>query len=354
MASPVVCQSCGVRNGLLADECRSCGEPVSRDGSVARTRRHGGSIPSAAWETKPVPEIWRNTPASTPEVSEKIDAHDFLRYALLLKAMKHRFEEEDGIIWFDDALFFLRGGYDFFCYLNLSSTLTMRGRIFGGLNHAQRPKKRFQDWFLRFIDEARLRRVTGVDVFIAEEINSGSSAHRTMNLIADTIGDVPSGSALEVQFWYYLACTDESVFDIARFQHEVVGKRELRSGNIAVKNNFRLFQGPLLAYDEERYSGLRVLSNGSQKRERYEAVRYRAEAFSLFCPSTGTSPFWCLPGENDLDNFVGVLVLNLLGVGGRVPYQIMTQRLETTGCDECRRLFRQLRAPSEVWPNREI
>jgi hypothetical protein len=242
--------------------------------------------------------------------------------------MRDRFEQEDSIVWFDDALFFLRGGYEFFCYLNLSSGLTMRGRIFGGLNHAASPPQRLTSWFSRFVDEARARNAPTVDVFLAEEINSGSSAHRTMNVIRDAMSQAnPAGAPLEVDFWYYLACTDESIFNVQRFQNEIVDKRRIQNGNLVIRNNFRLFQGPLLAYDEERYSGLRVITKGHDLVESYQAIRHRATTFHLICPTTGEEPFWCAPGENDLDNFVGVLVLNLLGVGGAVPYNIMEKRV---------------------------
>jgi hypothetical protein len=348
MAVPILCTSCGASNGLLAEECRQCGAAVSRSGNIGRARRPGTRVPSAAWETQPVPDIWRTVEAFQPE-RETINAHDFLKYALLLKAMRSRFEEEDGIVWFDDALFFLRGGYDFFCFLNLSSSMTMRGRIFGGLNHARAPSAKLTDWLARMVEEARARAATTVDIFVAEEINSGSSAHRTMNVVERGLASLPAGARVSVDFTYYLSCTDSAIFDSEKFKREVAAKRSISNGSVTIRNTFRLFKGPLLAYDEEAYSGLRTLSKGSDPTELYQPVRYRATTFHLVCPDTREEPLWCAPGENDLDNFAGVLTLSLLGVGGNVPYKIMAERIEKQKCVECKRLFAELRVSPSSW-----
>jgi hypothetical protein len=266
--------------------------------------------------------------------------------------MSERFEQEDGIVWFDDALFFLRGGYDFFCHLNTSSDMMMRARVFGGLNHARQPALALRRWLGRFVEAARARDASDVDVLIAEEINSGSGAHRIMNLIRDTVPSQPDGTPLTIDFWFYLACTDDTVFDIARFAEEVATKRRFEHGGVTVRNNFRLFQGPLLAYDEERFSGLTVLSMGTDALERYGCVRHRMTSLHLRCPETQEEPFCCLPGENDLDNFVGVLTWQLLRQRDCVPHSIISERLTRQSCGVCKDLFAQLRAPGTSWADR--
>jgi hypothetical protein len=354
MGHPLVCTecTCATKNGLLAEECRRCGAAISRSGFISRVRVPGGAIPSAAWETPSIPDLWRQTAPLTVGPPEILDAHDFFRYVLLLRAMKERFEQEDEVVWFDDALFFLRGGYDFFCNLNLSSAMTLRGRIFGGLNHARGPAQALVRWLDRFVAEARARSVGGVDVFVAEEINSGSGAHRIMNVIRDALPALPAGAALTIDFWFSLACTDDTVFDICRFTTEIATKRRLEDRNVTVRNNFRLFQGPLLAYDAERYSGLRVLSAGADQTERYACVRQRLPTFHLRCPATSDEPFWCAPGENDLDNLVGVLALRVLAAKDSVPRTIMTSRLSSQSCSECKSLFAEVRAPMARWCDR--
>lgn len=351
MGNPVICR-CGANNSILAEECRACGAAVSRSGVITRVRVPGGSVPSAAWETASIPALWRQSAPLAAASSEVINVHDFFRYALLLRAMAERFEEEDAIVWFDDALFFLRGGYDFFCHLNLSTNMTLRGRIFGGLNHARGPALGLRAWLERFVEEARARGASGVDVFIAEEINSGSGAHRIMNIIRDALPMLPAGPPLTIDFWFSLACTDTTVFDVALFTEEVAPKRRFVDRTLTVRNNFRLFQGPLLAYDEERYSGLRVLSAGADANERYACIRHRMTTVHLRCPTTSEDPFWCAPGENDLDNFVGVLIWQLLAQRNCVPRNIMITRLATQSCSECKALFAQLRAPSTQWTDR--
>jgi hypothetical protein len=351
MGHPVVC-ACGTKNSILAEECRQCGAAVSRSGVVTRVRVPGRAVPSAAWETPSIPELWRQSAPLAPGSSEVINVHDFFRYALLLRAMTERFEQEDAIVWFDDALFFLRGGYDFFCYLNLSSNMTLRARVFGGLNHARGPADALRAWLVRFVDEARARGATGVDVFIAEEINSGSGAHRIMNVIRDALPTLAVGPPLTIDFWFSLACTDNTVFDVDRFSNDVAPKRRFDVATITVRNNFRLFQGPLLAYDEERFSGLRVDSAGADATERYACIRHRMTTVHLRCPNTSEEPFWCAPGENDLDNFVGVLMWQLLAQRDYMPRKIVSDRLATQSCSECKTLFDQLRAPLTQWTDR--
>lgn len=351
MGHPVVC-SCGTNNSILAEECRRCGAAISRSGVITRVRVPGGAVPSAAWETSSIPDLWRRSAPLDPGPAEIINAHDFFRYALLLRAMKERFEQEDQIVWFDDALFFLRGGYDFFCHLNMSSNMTLRGRIFGGLNHARGPADALRAWLGRFVEESRLRGATGVDVFIAEEINSGSGTNRIMNVIRDALPQLPPGPPLSIDFWFSLACTDDTVFDVARFTEESAPRRRVVDRTITVRNNFRLFQGPLLAYDEERFSGLRVMSAGADPSESYACIRHRMSTIHFRCPNTLDDPFWCAPGENDLDTFIGVLVWQLLAQQDYVPRRIMTERLASQSCEECKSLFAQLRAPTAQWTDR--
>jgi hypothetical protein len=62
-------------------------------------------VPSAEWETPSIPDQLRQSVPQEPAPAEVIDAHAFFRYVLLLRAMGEQFEEEDGIVWFDDALF---------------------------------------------------------------------------------------------------------------------------------------------------------------------------------------------------------------------------------------------------------
>jgi hypothetical protein len=149
-----------------------------------------------------------------------------------------------------------------------------------------------------------------------------------------------------------LACTDNTVFDVDRFSNDVAPKRRFDVATITVRNNFRLFQGPLLAYDEERFSGLRVDSAGADATERYACIRHRMTTVHLRCPNTSEEPFWCAPGENDLDNFVGVLMWQLLAQRDYMPRKIVSDRLATQSCSECKTLFDQLRAPLTQWTDR--
>ena len=283
--------------------------------------------------------------------AENLDAHDFLSYCLLLKAMQRRFDEDNRATWFDDCLFFLRGGYTFFCYLNLASDLRMRGRIFGGLNHAHRPEERLRVWLNRIVSEAMLRNINHLDIFVAEEINSGSSAHRFLNIVRDHLRDNNGLSTdLTIRFVLYLACTDESIFDPNRFAAEARSKRHYRAGAMQVFNEFRLFRGSLFTYDAERYSGLRRISRETDSIERYLPIRYQTPEFLIRCPTTGNAIYDCIPGENDLAKAIGVLILNLVNINReRISYEHINERVIQNHCQECSGLFSSLRATQGGW-----
>lgn len=128
---PIICKHCTpeVKNSLLHIECRRCGRPLS-DLVILDPRT--GPVRSAEWETRSIPDLWREADVVRRD-DVTYDVHTFLEYTLLLRAVQEAFDQEDKSTWFDDALFFLTGGYDFFSHLNRTSDMTLRARIFGGL-----------------------------------------------------------------------------------------------------------------------------------------------------------------------------------------------------------------------------
>ena len=120
MGTPIICPRCSHPNGLLVEECR-CGEVLTLDGTCTRIPRT--PILSASWETEAVPQLWRMAP-TVPEELTPLDAHIFLKYCLLLRAIGDKFQSEDADTWFDDCLFFLRGGYNLFSFLKWKAAQT--------------------------------------------------------------------------------------------------------------------------------------------------------------------------------------------------------------------------------------
>lgn len=175
MGTPIKCPNCTSPNGILRPECVKCGVPL--DGADRPEVEDGAAFelaPSATWETDNLHDLWRAADRGVRKPTVEIDCHVFLRYCLLLRAMQEALDEEDAHLFFDDALFFARGGFDFFCHLNTSSALKLRARIFGGLKHGRRPALALRAWFERIVRRAVQLGHPGVDVFVADEITSGT------------------------------------------------------------------------------------------------------------------------------------------------------------------------------------
>jgi hypothetical protein len=330
---------------------------IARDGE--RGRVWGDRVPSAAWETVDIPELWRATEHERRD-APLMDAHDLLRYALLLRSMQERFDKDDAAEFFNDALFFLRGGYDFFCHLNLSSSLNLRGRIFGGLSHALRPKERLQAWYRRLIEEALARGHGRVDVLIADEVNSGSGVNRIVKLLeaaTELVASELPAAELSINFVYYVCALEGSAFNEAHFIERLDAKdrRLYQRGKLTVYNRFTLFCGPLLTYDAEALSGLDVISKNSDKLERYACIKYTVPFVRLVCPETQRSIYDCAPGTNDFPTFLGVTILEWLGTfGSRIAYDHLADRITRDGCEECHRLYARLRASKQTWEARDL
>ena len=341
MGKPIICPRCATRNGLLHEECRQCGGAISLSGNIFRAKYPGSYPPSAIWRTQNIHYLWRNaSPINGPKPDQA--EHDFLRYCLLLRAMQERFDKDDKH-WFDDALFFLRGGYEFFSHLNTTSNMTLRGTIFGGLNHSRRPKVILGRWLEDFINEAQARNRSNLDVFIADEINSGNGVRRILKVIYNHLNRSNHHALnMSITFIFYMACTDDTTFDEYEFKRTIKKRRHYKVGNLNIYNHFRLFKGPILTYDSEKYSGLKVKSSGLSRKEKYSVIKYNPGYFNLICPITkgiildfGTT--------SSMANITGTLVLELLGNLGDISYKKMDDLIKTNGCKECRKLYKQLR-----------
>ncbi len=326
MGSPVVCAACGRENGLLAETCRGeiCGRTITRDGELHCPQDRYEPF---AWETKSVTQIIADgelkvgaQPDQRPllnaddvfnnlvaefqgtvvndEASEKfsvLNAHDFLRYCLLLRTLKSQFEKDDLSIWFDDCLFLLRGGFNFALYLNLDSPrFVCRGRIFGGLTHGRRPQVRLVAWLKRLITEANARGRDEIDVFVADEVNAGHSIRRFLHTIFSAVQDIANDRSLVacIRFHFFLIINDCTKFDPTEFFKQLNSRKPKKrriaydKNYILVSNDFRILQGPLLTYDCDIYSGLRRSSEGGDYEETYEAIRVPTRHFQIRCPDT--------------------------------------------------------------------
>lgn len=346
MGHPIICTVCNRRNGLLAEECIYCGHMLST-ASLTTQVYPGGILPSASWETDAIPDIWRQAPV-LPSNPENLNIHEFLSYCLLLDAVRKEFEADDTAHWFDDCLFFLRGGYDFFCHLNLSSSLSIRGRIFGGLNHAQRPQQRLKSWFQRIVTQADTHGATNLDIFTLDEINSGSSINRLLKILKESTQNTPRSRAqpLNIVFHHYLCRTEYARYTVHEIESSLRKnrRRSFSNNHIHVINLFKIFTGPMLSYDSEIYSGLKSTSRGCDNMEAYTCLKYAALLFNLDCPKTRQAVYRCAPGTNDIPRFLGWFVHEILSSNGNpgILLSNLKQGIKCKGCPTCQWFLAQI------------
>src|SRR5690606_2184396 len=126
---------------------------------------------------------------------------------------------------------------------------------FGGLRHARRPESEFRAWLQELIAVAQARPQGVVDIFVADEITSGTGVNRIMNIVEEEAGQAGAGlpTPLELRFTFFVASTPARSFDAAAFSRSLTNKNRRRytDGNLTVSNSFRWFHGPLIAYDNE-------------------------------------------------------------------------------------------------------
>lgn len=373
MSKPIICPTCSTENGLLAESCRgeTCGRTLTRDGKIHHPQAEYSPF---TWETKSVPKIiaeeessqnadavTERPPAATADealrnfvedlkradsdaMSEKfavLNAHDFLRYCLLLRSMSNQFEKDDMRIWFDDCLFFLRGGYNFALFFNLTSRrFVSRGRIFGGLAHGQQPKEKLAAWLKRLITEANARGRDEIHVFIADEVNEGHSIKGFLNRIYDEIDKLAEDRSRIacIYFHFFLVCNDQAKFNPVDFYKRLEdpkGRRLSYDKNyLLVGNCFRVFQGPLLTYDCSKYSGLSYRI----KDDRYIAIRLETRHVAIQCPNTSEN-IWSY-GTHDKSLADTLIKETLDWIKPTAAISIIDPKIEK--CAICTDLFRKL------------
>jgi hypothetical protein len=205
------------------------------------------------------------------------------------------------------------------------------------------------------IDEALARGHSRIDVLIVDEIKSGSGVNRILKLLeaatARIATDLPA-ARLSINFVFYIAAIEGANFEEESFiaTLDANDRRLYQCGGLTVYNRFTLFRGPLLTYDAEDFSGLRVLSEGADEVESYGCIKFTVPSVEITCPNTGRSVYTCSPGSNDFPTFLGVTILEWLGqIGSDISYEHLGERIMRDGCEECRAAYAKLRSESQPW-----
>jgi len=312
-------------------------------GRAASQRMKAKRTPSADWRTENLEEAWKN---AAPVASARFvgSLHFFLDYCRLLRDVRQQFETDEKKIGFDEYAFFLRGGYFAFKYLNRTTTMGLKGTIFGGMNHGRHPKLELP----RFMDEVREKALSAgkqaVQLLVVDEVKSGTGMGTILNLVEKSMNKWPASPKRDVNIRFYAVRPGSPVLMRTKLFEATTkwqGERETRGGILSV--DIVHFAGHLPGYDRDSLCGVKVVSKPKDKNEAYEIIKSVGGKIALFCDTTRNYVL-----NSNLDSGSGSLVESLSYYaeewtskpkGNRSKH--LTQQIRLYGCFLCDELYRK-------------
>jgi hypothetical protein len=295
-------------------------------------------VPSADWRTEHLEDLWK---ASKPSDTARFEGslHRFLEYCCVLRGIRQQFENDDSTVGFDDCVFFLRGGYFVFKYLNMTSSMALRATIFGGLSHGRNPKLELP----RFIDELHDRVLSSgkshANLLIVDEVQSGSGMGQILKLIKKAMRGWPNSCSCDVNTYFYAIRPGSE--DTMTDQLRVVARK--RQGRYAVGNSFlfvniKHFAGPLPGYDSDTLCGLKRVSSGADQNEAYEILKSAGGIATLTCDETKARVFESSI-SGSLVEFLSSCAVAWTNQLESAQSRNIAQGIELFGCSDCRKLY---------------
>jgi len=299
---------------------------------------------SADWRTQKLEELWRET---APLDSAQFDGslHDFLEYCCLLKSVRKHFEADRLSHEFDGHLFFLRGGYFAFKFLNMTSSLALQATIFGGLNHGRHPSLELPC----YISELRYRALSlakaRVELLIVDEVESGTGMGTILNIVKNTMNTWPGWSKCNVSISFYAirpGPAHEMTNDLGSTVQKWQGKHETKGGLLTVDINH--FVGHLPGYDSDRLCGVKRVSKNTDEIEAYEIYKSTGGTVTLFCEESKKQVFEALLDKGSLVEFLSSCTVAWTAATESVLRENLDRKIELYGCARCKELFREAAA----------
>lgn len=338
MGAPVVCAECETktRTSFLASECRYCGAGLP--GKPPPPRRPAGTrVPAAEWvgPNADVHQIWTAADTLAP-LDLSFDLHDFLDYCALLRRLREAFTAADATTFFDACLFFLRGSYGLWAYLNTSSDLALRATVFGGLNHGPSRKPVFLSWLHGAFAQAAAANRRHIDVAIVDEVDSGTGIGTQMNVIHEALEQWP-GPHLDMRITYIAVARPEHEADqLAASMRKWRQGRTYPNGTLAVV--FTLLLGNLIAYDDDELLGIARRQHG------YAVTKRQGSTIDVRCPT-------CCHGDCGLalatagtqNESIANLAAAIASARQTAPVRLLDGTIARLGCPRCEVLWGALR-----------
>lgn len=334
MGAPVVCAKCQDRNSFLALECRGCGEALP--GKMPPQRRPSTRVPAAVWIGPDIHVLWTNAGTLDPQ-TVSFNLHELLHYCELLRRLREAFTRHDTASFHDACLFFLRGSYGLWAYLNKATDLRLRAIVFGGLNHGSLRKPAFAEWLQNTLREAGTAKRKQLDLMIVDEVDSGTGIGTQMNVINDVL-DKWAGSNIEVRIKYLaVARPDRPNDQLSKVVNKWSEPRRYSRGSLYV--TFDVLVGALIAYDDDDLLGI------ARNHHSYQVLKHDGANIVATCPCcchTDCAFAFATAGiqNESIANVAAAIASAEDTMDMRELDGIITRR----GCPQCRELWCQL------WP----
>ncbi len=299
---------------------------------------------SADWRTEDLHSLWQRT-GTIQFVDAPYSLHDFLQYCLLLQNLRKRFEHDDREHQFDGCAFFLCGGYFAFKYLNLTSSMRLRGTIFGGLRHATQPEHEFAKFVAEMREKARTAGRQQVELFLCEEVKSGSGMGRVMRIIKESMESATDECAFSVEFYAIRPDTADQMSDhLCATSLKWQGDHKTPTGTLRV--NITHFAGSLPTYDSPILRGLEVASTSQNDQEAYEMLKLSNGTLSFWCEQNKTEPVVQIPIQgNCLVEMMSACAVSWTTESESVLTHILKTLIAGRSCDICKALLERMLQP---------
>ena len=299
---------------------------------------------SADWRTEDLHSLWQRT--GTIQFGDApYPLHEFLRYCLLLQNLRRKFEHDDREHQFDACAFFLCGGYFAFKYLNLTSSMRLRGTIFGGLRHAAQPEHEFAKFIAELRQKARSAGKQQVELFVCEEVKSGTGMGRVMRIIKDSMEAASDECALSVEFYAIRPGTADQMSDHLRATaSKWQGDHKTPTGTLRI--NITHFAGSLPTYDSPILRGLDVASTSQDDQEAYEMLKLSDGTLSFWCEQNQSGPVIQIPiQENCLVEMMSACAVSWTTKSKSVLTRSLKASTAGRSCQICKALLQRIVQP---------
>jgi hypothetical protein len=297
--------------------------------------------PSAQWLTEDLHALWQRT-APQPFSEWFVSLHMFLEYCRLLRRVREQFEIDDKAQTFDKCLFFLRGGYFAFAYLNLVTSMFPRAVISGGLNHGIRPKNRLLEFIRGLRAHCEGNTQERIRLLIVDEVKSGTGLGTALGLIRRAMQSRRGAPRCDIDVLFYAirpGTETEMPDELRKTVEKWSGRHVTRTGvlNVCITH----FAGVLIGYDNAPMCGIESTSAGWNEKEAYELVKLNGGRVSFTCQNNPENVVLCL----DIDSGCLVESLSYLAASWTTkPSSTVTQQLvaavNSHSCTTCKALLR--------------